>query len=729
MRIRFPSRTSTDGFTLIEILVTIFILSVATVGITGLATLGSRYSFESERQTVALGIVNEQIETVRSISYNDVGYTDAVGAEPDGSLQRNVEVVRNQQTYSVSTTVTLVDDPVNGTLSVALTEDNADYKAVGVNAVWQVANGGERNVESITYVSPTAVLQTCTPGQANACPGAESSSAGSGACIPNQPCPASGVCPANPGSGTNCPPGSQFCAPCTTNSDCSAGQVCNTVTNQCESAVGACTADSDCSAGQVCQSGTCSAACTTNADCGGGDVCNVGTGVCSPSCVGNSCACPSDTSCNVESGVCEADVDECTVDADCGSDDICNAGTCQAPVACNSSDDCPAGQECGSDDICRVTEGEACSGSNPCSSDDVCQANRCAGPFNSCQSDNECGSGESCFSGLCGPSACAELTDSCDDIVIDPGCSCPNSFGGRMVTTFDEIVNPLPDPNCPIAVQTICQPVSMWQECADLDCSSDNVYQCNDGLDNDGDGYVDCGGSGAPADPGCYANWDYNNGACEPTDNFEINGECSDRRDNDSDDFIDYPNDPDCDSYTDETEGGSSGSDTGTLPYNGQGNWLVSVFDCPQFTFQGKQYLFCSSLAQATTDWASANSSCITYGAKLAVPDSNAENTWIANRAAEVDPGGGWWIGVGQDPDTEGQGGGIVGLDWNTVDGSGALGSFWNTNEPNDCCGVHDHEPAGEGSEDCAEIFPTNGSDAVWNDAVCGNSQPFVCEL
>ena len=70
------------------------------------------------------------------------------------------------------------------------------------------------------------------------------------------------------------------------------------------------------------------------------------------------------------------------------------------------------------------------------------------------------------------------------------------------------------------------------------------TYQCNDSIDNDGDGRVDY-----PNDPGCSS----------PTDNDEYNVvnqtyQCNDGYDNDGDGRVDYPNDPGCYSYTDNDE-------------------------------------------------------------------------------------------------------------------------------------------------------------------------------
>jgi hypothetical protein len=76
-----------------------------------------------------------------------------------------------------------------------------------------------------------------------------------------------------------------------------------------------------------------------------------------------------------------------------------------------------------------------------------------------------------------------------------------------------------------------------------------NQPQCNDGIDNDGDGLIDY-----PADPGCY---DY-------TDNSEVNvglPQCSDLIDNDGDGRIDYPADLGCTSPQDNSE-----ADGGQIP-------------------------------------------------------------------------------------------------------------------------------------------------------------------
>jgi hypothetical protein len=75
------------------------------------------------------------------------------------------------------------------------------------------------------------------------------------------------------------------------------------------------------------------------------------------------------------------------------------------------------------------------------------------------------------------------------------------------------------------------------------DDESNAIPQCRDGIDNDGDGFTDFSGN----DPGCSS----------ADDNSEIDavfGQCSDGIDNEGDGFIDYPADPGCSSLTDPSE-------------------------------------------------------------------------------------------------------------------------------------------------------------------------------
>ena len=84
---------------------------------------------------------------------------------------------------------------------------------------------------------------------------------------------------------------------------------------------------------------------------------------------------------------------------------------------------------------------------------------------------------------------------------------------------------------------------------ADTDDSEDSFPQpqCSDGRDNDNDGLIDY-----PADPGCFApNQDDEKDDCPSGPNCP---ECGDHKDNDNNGSTDYPDDPGCTSASDSTE-------------------------------------------------------------------------------------------------------------------------------------------------------------------------------
>ena len=76
-----------------------------------------------------------------------------------------------------------------------------------------------------------------------------------------------------------------------------------------------------------------------------------------------------------------------------------------------------------------------------------------------------------------------------------------------------------------------------------------NTPECGDGVDNDSDLYIDF-----PDDPSCDSSGD--------DDESDTTPECSDTLDNDGDSQIDFPADSDCDSALDDQEaGGGNNSD------------------------------------------------------------------------------------------------------------------------------------------------------------------------
>lgn len=165
-----------NGFTLIEILVAMFFLAIAVIAIVGVSVLSTRSSLRVEKKVVAQAMVNDAIEGLHALSYDRVGIVptgailQANPALPYGSVEYAQEVVKNQQTYSVITSIIPIDDPENGTVSGILDFTTADYKSIRVEVRPKLGgtSNGSPIVSAVTTIAnwPPAA---CTPGDPTAC--------------------------------------------------------------------------------------------------------------------------------------------------------------------------------------------------------------------------------------------------------------------------------------------------------------------------------------------------------------------------------------------------------------------------------------------------------------------------------------------------------------------------------------------------------------------------------
>lgn len=100
-----------QGFTIIEVAITTFIIGTVVVGLFGLFFLSLRSSQESERRIVAVALANERMEMVRNLPYVNVG---TQGGVPAGTVSQNETITRNGVPYTVRTDIRYVDDPYDG---------------------------------------------------------------------------------------------------------------------------------------------------------------------------------------------------------------------------------------------------------------------------------------------------------------------------------------------------------------------------------------------------------------------------------------------------------------------------------------------------------------------------------------------------------------------------------------------------------------------------------------
>ena len=143
------------GFSLIEVLVVVFIMSVAFTSFYTVSTLGTKYIIESKNRLAATALANEKMEIVRNLAYVDVGIQ---GGSPAGNIPEDEDVIANGHAFHVRTIIQYIDDPTDGTFP-ADTVPN-DYKVVKTIVSWKDSNGQTQEVDSISRFVPPGLETT-----------------------------------------------------------------------------------------------------------------------------------------------------------------------------------------------------------------------------------------------------------------------------------------------------------------------------------------------------------------------------------------------------------------------------------------------------------------------------------------------------------------------------------------------------------------------------------------
>jgi len=121
------------GFTLIEVLVGTAIFLLFAMGVYGGLTLVLKVVYQSRLQILETGLLSEELEVVRNLPFGDVGLQNGV---PNGVLEHEKIMVRNNLDFTVITTVRNIDDAFDGTVDGEPEDTSpADYKLVEVSAI------------------------------------------------------------------------------------------------------------------------------------------------------------------------------------------------------------------------------------------------------------------------------------------------------------------------------------------------------------------------------------------------------------------------------------------------------------------------------------------------------------------------------------------------------------------------------------------------------------------
>lgn len=136
-----------NGFTLIEALVVLFIFSLITVTFYSVFSLGTRNIIEAKKRLMAVSLVNQKMEMIRNLAYDNVGVT---GGVPGGPIDPDENEVMGGKNFHILTDIKYVDDPFDGTLGGSPNDTIPnDYKNVRVSVKW----GNEADSQQVFLVS------------------------------------------------------------------------------------------------------------------------------------------------------------------------------------------------------------------------------------------------------------------------------------------------------------------------------------------------------------------------------------------------------------------------------------------------------------------------------------------------------------------------------------------------------------------------------------------------
>ncbi len=143
-----------NGFGILEVVITTFVIGVVAVGVFSLVTLTLKSSHDGQRRIIATALANETMEMIRNLPYDNVG---TVGGLPSGPIAQTQQVSRNGSEYTVAADIRYVDDPYDGTAAGNPSDVlNTDYKQARVEVSWQ-SNVSSRPVLLITQITPKGI--------------------------------------------------------------------------------------------------------------------------------------------------------------------------------------------------------------------------------------------------------------------------------------------------------------------------------------------------------------------------------------------------------------------------------------------------------------------------------------------------------------------------------------------------------------------------------------------
>jgi type II secretory pathway pseudopilin PulG len=161
------------GFTLVETLIGLAVVAIVFLGIFGAYQLGIKVLGQSKARVGAIALADKQMETIRNLSYADVGTYSCKPAYPNcdpgqpstiiqgypyGKIKNSYQSSANNILYTI---VTKIDYAVDGFDGIAAPVDSCpnDYKKVKVSVSWGGNFPGEADFDTI--IAPATNQEEC----------------------------------------------------------------------------------------------------------------------------------------------------------------------------------------------------------------------------------------------------------------------------------------------------------------------------------------------------------------------------------------------------------------------------------------------------------------------------------------------------------------------------------------------------------------------------------------
>ncbi|KKQ88340.1 MAG: hypothetical protein UT12_C0021G0002 [Candidatus Curtissbacteria bacterium GW2011_GWC2_38_9] len=142
-----------NGASLIDVIFGVSIMLIIFIGIFGIFKLSIELVSSSKSKTGALALANEQMEFIRSLSYNAVG---VVGGIPAGNIEQEEIIILNKTIYTRRTFIQYIDDLKDGLEEEDENLITADYKLVKVEIKWTIGDT-ERKFSLISNIVPKGI--------------------------------------------------------------------------------------------------------------------------------------------------------------------------------------------------------------------------------------------------------------------------------------------------------------------------------------------------------------------------------------------------------------------------------------------------------------------------------------------------------------------------------------------------------------------------------------------